>query len=65
MRKPSRSPMAATLLLLSLARAEATSEQAGRFAQLDLREIARDVARRLLEAQAETAIDGILAVCNG
>lgn len=46
-----------TAQLLSLARAEATSEQAGRFAQLDLREIARDVAMAWADRALEKSID--------
>lgn len=46
-----------TAQLLSLARAEATSEQAGRFTHLDLREIARDVAVAWADRALEKSID--------
>ena len=46
-----------TAQLLSLARAEATSEQAGRFAELDLREVAREVAMAWADRALAKSID--------
>ena len=46
-----------TQQLLSLARAEATTEQAGQFVTLDLREIARSVAEEWADRALEKSID--------